>query len=76
MSYIREFKEELAALIDRLGRENGMAKTHEWYVWRERLMRFVVRKVYESYRNGREGITDTNPPKALTDFLDKQEMPQ
>jgi hypothetical protein len=76
MSYIRELKEELAALIDRLSRVNGMTKTHEWYVWRDRLIRFVVTKVYESYRNGREGITDTSSSTALTDFLEKHDMPQ
>ena len=57
--YIRELEDELATLIDSLGPVDGMAKTTEWYAWRDRLMSFVVKKVYESYRNGREGITDT-----------------
>ncbi len=57
--YIRELEDELATLIDSLGPVDGMSKTKEWYAWRDRLMSFVVKKVYESYRNGREGVTDT-----------------
>jgi hypothetical protein len=57
--YIRELEDELATLIDSLGPVDGMSKTKEWYAWRDRLMSFVVKKVYESYRNGREGVPDT-----------------
>ena len=57
--YIRDLEAELAGLIDSLGPVDGMSKTKEWYAWRDRLMSFVVKKVYESYRNGREGVTDT-----------------
>jgi hypothetical protein len=57
--YIRDLEDELAGLIDGLDPEVGAAKTKEWYAWQDRLMNFVVKKVLESYHNGREGITDT-----------------
>jgi hypothetical protein len=71
--YIRALEDELAQLIDSLGPVDGMAKTTEWYAWRDRLMNFVVKKVYESYRNGREGITDANEAGATADDTKKVE---
>jgi hypothetical protein len=55
---IRELEDELATLIDSLDPEVGAVKTQDWYTWRDRLMNYVVKKVLESYRHGREGITD------------------
>jgi hypothetical protein len=62
--YIRELEDELASLIDILNPEVGAVKTKDWYTWRDRLMNYVVRKVIESYRHGREGMTDTAEPTA------------
>src|SRR5262245_10069976 len=59
MSYIRDLEHELAELIDSLSPQVVNGKDKDWYAWRDRLISFVVKKVYESYRNGREGITDT-----------------
>jgi hypothetical protein len=71
--YIRELEDELATLIDSVGPVDGMAKTTEWYAWRDRLMNFVVKKVYESYRNGREGITDTTEAGTTAEGSNKVE---
>jgi hypothetical protein len=71
--YIRDLEDELATVIDSLGPVDGMAKTKEWYAWRDRLMSFVVKKVYESYRNGREGITDTTEAGTTAEGSNKVE---